>query len=117
MSAVAAAEHTNKTTKIFRPYRAAVRTVMKSCGDEDKFMIRGNTLNILEDVVIQTNTKLAQRMGTIVKAGGRSKISAKDAEAAVALEFGSEFAAQVMELANAAFEATKSEKKEEEDAE
>lgn len=86
-----------KTPKVFRPYRAAVRSIMKGPEDQEtKTMIRGDTLVHLEDVALRITESLAKRMGTLVESGGRSKISLKDAEAALELEFGAEFAQRVM---------------------
>ena len=101
MSETAAVTPVIKKTKVFRPYRVAVRAIMKSvdASDDSKHMIRGGTLDILEDVVLQANKKLAERMGTIVDGSGRSKISLDDAKVAVELEFGPEFAELVMNLA------------------
>lgn len=85
--------------KRFRPIRSSVRVIMGRVGEPGAIR-RSDTLDTQEDLAQLVLKKVAQRVGTFVQSGNRSKITKKDVVAAVKLEFGEGFSSKALEFAD-----------------
>ncbi len=86
-----AAAETQSAKKVFRPIRTSVRTVMGRLGEPGTIRRCKDTVDELERLTQQVETKITARAGGFVQSSGRSKITRKDVRSAFKLEFGEGF--------------------------